>query len=98
MTKGWLSTPPATKLLDRLIAEDKADDLKGVMPFAPSDGVSVGAGGRASGEPHAETPRESRQCLQCECTAWHESDGPDGLRSFQCAAGHLLIIQRSARS
>lgn len=37
-------------------------------------------------------PIESRTCEQCPKTAWFKEHGPDGLKVFQCASGHVKIV------
>ena len=50
--------------------------------------------------PHQEAsgpePQSHRPCEQCSQTAWFVGEGPDGLRSFMCGQGHLLITAPTA--
>lgn len=37
-------------------------------------------------------PVDSRPCEVCPKTAWFTEQGPDGLRVYMCANGHLKIL------
>ena len=39
----------------------------------------------------AKAQPDSRVCV-CGRTAWVDEQGPEGLRLFMCAHGHLLIV------
>ena len=53
------------------------------------------AASRCSLDDVSDGPEASRPCEVCPRTAWFVEAWPEGVQSFMCSEGHLLIVAPS---